>query len=316
MKVLIVGAGAVGQAYGYHLQKGGAEVWLFVKPKHAQESERGFSLYPLNRAKPRRAPVPFKANGVVTSIEEVAASQWDQIYFCMSSIGLRGDWLEPFCKAAGDSTIVMLQPALEDREFVLRFVPEARLVTGMISIISYHAPLPGESVPVPGIAYWIPPLSANLFSGPKARLHSVVHAFRSGGMPARGVADVSSASAFPGAALIVLVCALEASDWSFGRLVHGPLLDQACRAVAQVSEAVARRLSQRMPFALRLVRPSLVRALLWLAPKFVPLNLEAYLRAHFSKVGDQTRLMMREYVEVGQGLGLRVDAVEGLRRLI
>ena len=41
LRVLLVGAGAVGQVYGYHLQKGGAQVAFFVRPKHRAEAEGG-----------------------------------------------------------------------------------------------------------------------------------------------------------------------------------------------------------------------------------------------------------------------------------
>ena len=33
MKILVVGAGSVGQVYGYHLSLGGAEITFYVKDK-------------------------------------------------------------------------------------------------------------------------------------------------------------------------------------------------------------------------------------------------------------------------------------------
>lgn len=312
MRILLVGAGAVGQAYGLHLQKGGAEAYFYVKPQYAQKCERGFSLYPLNRANPRGAPVTFKANGVLSTTDEVAATRWDQVYLCMSSTGLRGTWIESFSQAIGEATVIMLQPALDDRDFVLRHVPASRLVSGMISIVSYHAPLEGEAVSAPGVAYWVPPLSPNLFSGPKDRVQSVVQAFERGGMPARVVADVSKASAFAGAALMALVSALEASDWSFSKLSRSPLLAEACRAVSEMSVVVAKRLGTPAPIALRLVRPWLLRSLLFIAPKAVPFDLETYFRAHFSKVGDQTRFMMKGYLDTGRSLSVKSESINTL----
>jgi len=37
MKVLIVGAGAVGQIYGHYYAEGGSEVTYLVKPRHVEE---------------------------------------------------------------------------------------------------------------------------------------------------------------------------------------------------------------------------------------------------------------------------------------
>src|SRR5687768_9790918 len=149
MKVLLVGAGAVGQVYGYFLKQGGASVAFHVKEKHAEEARRGYSLYPLNRRKARRSPVKFDGFEVLTSLDDVKARTWDQVYLCMSSTGLRGEWTAPFLRSIGDATVVFLQPGLDDREYLGQWVPEDRLVQGSIPIVSYHAPLPGEKVPEP-----------------------------------------------------------------------------------------------------------------------------------------------------------------------
>ena len=63
MKVLVVGAGAVGQVYGHALARGGARVTFLVKPKHVEEARRGFVLYELNRG---RAPIRWSDFAVVT----------------------------------------------------------------------------------------------------------------------------------------------------------------------------------------------------------------------------------------------------------
>ena len=59
-KVLIVGAGAVGQVYARHAQLGGAEVTFFVRDKYREEVSRGFDMYPLNRR--GTEPVRFEAS--------------------------------------------------------------------------------------------------------------------------------------------------------------------------------------------------------------------------------------------------------------
>ena len=44
-RVLLVGAGAVGQVYGKYLQAAGCEISFLVKEKYADEARRGFTLY-------------------------------------------------------------------------------------------------------------------------------------------------------------------------------------------------------------------------------------------------------------------------------
>ena len=56
-----------------------------------------------------------------------------------------------------------------------------------------------------------------------------------------------------------------------------------------------------------------MKAGLWLGRRVIPLDLETYLREHFTKVGDQTRLMVAQYIDGAKTSGLPVAALEGLR---
>ena len=88
MNILIVCAGAVGQVYGHHLSRGGAHVRYFVRERHAAATRAGFVFHPLNRpARERPVRAPLAAADVLTSIDEVKAIAWDQVYLCMSSAG-------------------------------------------------------------------------------------------------------------------------------------------------------------------------------------------------------------------------------------
>src|SRR5690554_7703480 len=55
-RILMVGAGAVGQTYGYHLSRGGADVTFFVKEKYRAEAEAGFLMH---QHRPLRGPRSF-----------------------------------------------------------------------------------------------------------------------------------------------------------------------------------------------------------------------------------------------------------------
>lgn len=310
MRVLIVGAGAVGQVFGHHLALGGADVTFLVKPKYADDCRRGFTLYPLDRKPP---PAQQLAGcGVITSPHEAAATRWDHIYITVSSTALRaGSWLTELAAATGDAAIVFLQPNLDDRAFLTSVVAPARVVDGTIGFIAYHAPLPGETrFPAPGLAYWFPP-APSPFSG--ARATDVVSALRRGKLPARHVSDVTRAAPFQSAVLYAYLTALEGAGWSFSELRGGDRLKLAGRGATQALAIVAHQLGCRVPWMIRLAaRPLVGRIALRLAPRIVPLDLETYLRVHFTKLADQTRAGMHSYIAHGQQAGLPVDAIEQL----
>ena len=56
----------------------------------------------------------------------------------------------------------------------------------------------------------------------------------------------------------------------------------------------------------------MLRLILLIAPKVTPFNLEAMLRVHFTKVGEQTRIMLQRYIEMGRQQERPHDAVEAL----
>lgn len=311
-RILLVGAGAVGQAYGRHLQLGGADVTFFTKPKYADEARAGFTLYALNtRAGKRREPVRMEGFGVVTSADEVGATRWDQVWLCVSATALRGPWLDELVGEIGEATLVALTPGLEDRAFVAARYPEARIVSGLINMISYQAPLEGEVVPEPGVAYWFP--SKSPFSGDeRARVDAVVDALNRGGGKAKRVADASRAANFGSATLMPVLVALEAADWRFAAVRKAPELKLAVRASREAQAIVAAYRDENAPWHRVLVRPATLRLLTRLAPRVIPLDVETYLGYHFTKVGDQTRFMLERYVELGTQRGLETKALREL----
>lgn len=315
MRILIVGAGAVGQVYGRHLALGGAEVAFFVREKYAAAARAGFDLYPLDRADARAAPVRLEGFAVLTSAAEVASGRFDAVLLCVSSTAIReGSWLAEIAAASGEATVAMLQPGIEDRAVVAAAVPGPRLVRGMIGMVSYLAPLPGERVPRPGVAYWLPPLSETPLAGPDDRVRPLVDALRRGGLRARAKSDVDASLAFGGAILDTHVAALECAGWSFRGLARDPeLVPLAGRAAREMLAVAARRLGVRAPLLPRLLlRPLAVRLLLRLAPRLAPLDLETYFRVHFSKVGDQTRLALGTALELARRFDLPAEGIAEL----
>jgi len=313
-RVLVVGAGAVGQVYARHAQQGGAEVTFFVRDKYRDEIARGLDLYPLNRGRRHRTePVRFDGFSVVSRPDEVAARRFDQVYLTVSSPALQGPWLAELIAAAGDATLVSLQPGRDDRETIFAAgAPADRLVSGIITLISYAAPLPGETrFPRPGMAYWFPPMSPAPFSGPEERTSAVVALLRKGRLPAKRGHDAPRAVAFPTALLMTFLVALENAGWSFRTLAHGHI-QRGTRGAREALAIVGHR-EGRPPLAIRLAaRPGILRMALWFAARAVPLPLPTYLKEHFTKVGDQTREFMVRYIARGKEAGLPVASLEEL----
>ncbi len=316
-RVLIVGAGAVGQVFGHHLARAGCAVSFFVKPKYLDEVKRGFTMYRLQRR--RVQPERFEGFGVATTAAQVAADTWDVVLLAISSTALRaGTWLPELALATGQATIVFLQPNIDDRAYLASIVDQARIVDGMIGFIAYQAPLPGESrFPAPGMAFYFPPRMKCPFSGLDLRVKPLLDALRRGGLPAARKRDLRAISALPNAIFNIYLLALESAGWSFARLRERATIKRAGTAASQALAVAARHIGRRPPLALRLAsRPLAIRAALRLAPRVIPIPLEIYLETHFTKVGDQTRLGVRSLIELGKRGGLEVAGIEDVLRSV
>lgn len=312
MKVLIVGAGAVGQVYGYHLQAGGAELGFYVRPRYVDSLRDGVTVYPLNRRN-RSQPVRFAGYSLYSTPEEVRAERWDQLWLAISSPALRGPWLGELVAAVPEATVVCLTPGIDSRRIMEEHLPSERLVMGLISLISYQAPLPGEErFAEPGMAWWFPPRGASPFAGPPDAVQAVVRTLRGGGQPARAVAEVEQRAALASTMLMPQLLALESVGWSWVRLRQGDRLARGCAAVHEALAAVAAHKGLTLPASRHLIRPSVLRLVLAAAPRLIPLDLETYLAYHFTKVGSQTRAHVRRYQELARAQGMPTPALDEL----
>ena len=86
IQVLLIGAGAVGQAYGYHLSMGGYEVTYLIKPKYEAAMRRGLLVSCLNTSV--SDVTTFQAYKTLTQIQAVEPDQFDQVWFCIDSTAL------------------------------------------------------------------------------------------------------------------------------------------------------------------------------------------------------------------------------------
>ncbi|MDF2446753.1 MAG: ketopantoate reductase [Moraxellaceae bacterium] len=309
MKILVVGAGAVGQVYAKHLAMAHA-VTFFVKPAHADSLAAGLALHRLNYL--QHNSVLWKDYRVVTTVAEIAAQAWDQVWLCMSADALQSPLSREVLAAVGRATVVCLQPGPDSAALVRAALPDpAQLVQGLITFIAYQSPLPGRPGPA-GMAYFHSRLAPGLFSGAPDRVDAVVQALRTGGMAARRVASLDEAAGGEGL-LQPLVAALEVNGWRLHGFARTPAF-RLGRAAALETLAIlaADRGAKVLPMRLALL-PLASRVLFFLAPKVLPLALEPYLEFHFSKVGVQTRQMLEGYIALGERHGLPVGRLRELR---
>lgn len=301
-RVAIVGGGAVGQVYGLHLLAGGAEVTYFVRERYVDELRAGTTLHALPRGGSRRL-VPTHVRSDMTGLAE----DFDQVWLCVPTNALTSGALDPVLAAvarAERSSLVCMLPGMQVRALLDPHVPRARVVDGMIGMIAYEAPLPGEQL-APGTAYVLPRLSPSKFSGAEpARVRAVTQLLRAGGCPAGEVKDARVSLAFSSCAMMPMVVALEGAGWRFGSLRKGDWLTLAAGAAREALTLTGAELGVPVPWFRPLLRRPLFSLISYGAGWLAPFDAEVYLEHHFTKVGEQTRLMIRGYLESAAQRGL------------
>lgn len=315
MRAIIVGAGAVGQVYGHHLARGGADVAVLVRPRRRAEAEAGYTLTRIS-AIGRRHTETFTPSAVLTNTAEaIGRRAVDQIWLCVPTDALEDALLHDLAKAVPGATFVSLSPGYFVRERVISAVGEARAVFGGIGMISYVSPLEGsdqsrEKATPPGIAFFLSPTKISGRS--ERRALEVVSALRAGGCATDLVSDASVEVAFGSSFLMPTVASLELADWSFKTFRADGHAELASRAIKEgLKIASAMTAHDPPPFA-PLLGPFALNAATLAIPPFAPLDVETFLRVHFEKVGDQTRLLLSQTIADGQARGLEVGALKEL----
>lgn len=312
--ILIIGAGAVGQVYGLHFVNAGMNVTFFVKPKYTESIKSGITLYNLGKDATKQSPIMCNDYQVADDWNDVANTQWDQVYFCISSTAMRHVDFDPIKNVLSDNTIfVVLQSGPDDVDYVKERIPEKHIVQGMISMISYQCPMPKEYAPQPGIAYWLPWVAPTPFAGNPAHCRTLVSTFREAKMRAKVDQNLTLAAPYPNAALMQFLSALQICDWKFSKLSsNGALRHKTAKAIKQSFQAIAAEYGSKVPFWHKVVTGRVLQVGLGIAPKIMPLDLETYLEFHFMKVNDQTQLYMQTYTDLAKKHNIRCNELEWL----
>lgn len=313
VKALVVGAGSVGQVIARHLCLAGIEVAFLARDKSVRSISNGLVLYALNTRGARSKPIHISTFDVLTQDSITEDLSWDQIYMCVPSDALKDPLLGWIQNHRAGATIIKLQPGLRDRTEYVSHFDDSQIVTGMLSLISYRAPLSEEEVAEPGTAYWFPPLLPSLFSGFEKRAHDVADTLNDGGFPARVHADVESFVGFVLAVEAPLTAGLECAGWSIRNFSRSRWLHVAHAAIKEASLIASAYLQVSPPASLSLLSPTILRLGFSLLPKRRPILLESYLRHHFTKLGVQSRQHIDDYVQTGIEYSLEVESPSTLR---
>lgn len=305
-KILLVGAGAVGQVYGKYLAEAGNDVSFLIKEKYAEEMAKGVILYNINRDKQCKNPLRFSQYQTVTSWSAAAEQSWDMIVLCISSTALQdGLDFEGLKHALKSGTLVMLQPGPQDMALVRQHIAAGQIVQGMITLVSYHTPMPGENTAVPGTAYWLPPLAPMPFAGPVDRRSDVIQTFIGAKIAAKSTQDLRKTSLYSTAFFMVFLTALEASHWKFGVLRKDtPMIERMLKANQEAFDAISAKHTIAPPFWSKWVSPWMVKSFLRVAPHATPFDLEQFFQVHFTKVKSQTKLFVNTYIADANETGI------------
>jgi 2-dehydropantoate 2-reductase len=314
MNALVIGAGSVGQVLAYYLHRGGNKVTFFVREEAAEGIQQGLVLYHLNKRNARRQPIHHGGFDVKTLWTQLGDESWDQIYLCVPSDGLRKKMLAGLKNHAQDSTIIKIQPGLRDRRAIRTYFEDSVVVTGMISFLGYRAPLKGEDVPEPGMAYWFPPFLSTLFSGSENRVQEVLHVLSHGGLPVTQHRDVEQLVGYVLALQAPLIAGLDCTSWSLREFARSPWLKVANLAIKEATLVVSRYLGTKPPLVVKALNRTILRLGLELLPKQNPIPLEAYLESHYTKLRNQSLQHLDDYIELGIESGLPVQALKDLRQ--
>ena len=212
-QILIVGAGAVGQCYGFYLHRAGYKITFLVKPHHRSALSDGVNVLCFNGSS--RGEHRFSEYALIDDVRTINPNQFGQVWLAVSSTALAGQWLSELLHRIGSANVICLQPGADTQALVRQYVPQDdRFIAGLIGVISYAGPLRGEWGQ-PGIRWWHPPFSASLFQGPVHVTTSIVDALKQSGCPAKRSRHVRKVAWTASAYLLGFVGALELSNWSF-----------------------------------------------------------------------------------------------------
>lgn len=316
MRILIVGAGAVGLTYGLAFHKAGARVSYLVKPAHVAGLKDGVTMLRHNLVLPGLREDRFVDFDFYDGIDKAPVSSFDQIWITVASDALSDDWLGALRDHLGEGAAVIgLQPGPHDDARLRGFFGD-RLVKGVIGFLAYQYPLPGDVDPQgrSGIAYLLPPQAGGLGPTDHPAALAAQNMLACGGLTVGLSDNLAETYGRVSALSLTHMAGLELAGWSFTGFRAGTGRGrQLAKAAAQEALALVDHQFERPASPLKNRLLSSLGPLVTLIASLVPsIKLEPYLGFHFSKVGNQTRTVLRDYIGMARDANMSSSAIQEL----
>jgi hypothetical protein len=315
MKVLIVGCGAVGQVFGFFLQKAGVELGLYDQPATADRLKQalehgGLPIFQITRSR-RMDPIAHRLDNyqVLTSVAECRRFAPDQIWFATPSPVYRSEWFREFLQKVPAERVVCFAPEGGRPEFYPRDGRKDRLVFGGITFMAWQGDLNGGGGRPEGVNFCLSPL-AFLLSGTEKACDEVAQPLKKAGLRVDVQKQDSSMQVSVTAVMTAFTAGLELAGWSLGAFRKSPWRGRAARASR---EAVLSQLHDANIFTrilIGIVCSSPVFLLITLVlPLLFPFDIEKYLKFHYRKTRDQTLALLNMFASDGERRGLTVENI-------
>jgi ketopantoate reductase len=308
MKILVVGAGSVGQVYGYHLGLGGAEITFYVKEKYAKDLKNGLRLLPLNKGSQPKS-LEWNNFQVISSDIDVSQVNWDYVLLTLPSNILYTDWLPKFAKVCPkNSSIITLQPNIQDKFELEKYFPKSQIILGVITLIAFNSPQKSE------VAFWFPPLAKAPFDGDVAKVNNLLSIFSKSGFPAtfKKIGENPTQIAFGANFLNIFVFVLENQKWKLDEFKTKKRADILTKAIDESFEIIASKLGLPKPKWTKILNRFTYSFLINLAKFLMPFDLEKYLEVHFTKVSPQMKRNVDELVKIANEKNIHYPTIRGL----
>ena len=304
-KVAIIGSGAVAAVLAQHLTLAGDDVTFVVRNPASPNARQPRAIHRLRGLR----------RGVETSSQELPVastvpSGTHEVWLCTASNAASDPWLRELLGTLSRGTRVLSWlPGAGIADELRDHLPRGLdLAEGEVSFLSFQAPLRNETTPTDGIGYWTPGLGAILDCSRAGR--AAAQRLRQGGLPAVVLPGFDVCAPALAAFTTVAVAVLEIEGWNRNAFRRRSERTLAARAIRQAAQSGVAHPSRRRGDA----GEGLAKAVLWVLPRIptraLPFDLDAYLEFHFSKVGEQTRHLLRRWARQAARDGTRAAELD------
>jgi ketopantoate reductase len=302
MRILMVGAGAVGTVLTRHLENKTNELTYYVRAGRKAKLARTKILDARSegifvRERPAAVEPGDKLPIVDTAILAVRADQLDEA-------------LDLVARLIGDVRIVTASAGLDDLERIRHRFPHRPAVQILPLFMAYPD---GDA-----IRFWNPPLARTLITdehdeAARPLAEELAAALTAGGLPARALRSFGGAREAVFALGMPLLAGFELAGWDLGALAgDGELRSLASRGMREgVSSLVKNPLARRL---VALAPAPLFAAALRAAPAMLPRGAKEMWRVHGPKIAGQTRQLLDLLIARAAAAAAPVDGLRELRR--